>query len=107
MNESYLAGDHGLPPLGHVTWLYLLFYSPYNILGRMVDQYAMTLSCYMTMTSQPLAHVTVIFGFISTFIRPVITKFGSVYLIINYGSVECGSRKPEGISQRVIFTLEI
>ena len=23
-------------------------------------------------------------------------------LIVNYGSVECGSRKPEGISQRVI-----
>ena len=78
MNESYRAGDHGLPPLGQVTWLYLLFYSPYNILGGMVDQYAMTLSCNITMTSQPLAHVTVIFGFISTFIRPVITKFGKI-----------------------------
>lgn len=64
-----------LPQLGRIKNIDFIFSSISSIttnVGRMKDQYALTLQ--VILLSVPLAHVTNTNGFISTFINPMTTK---------------------------------
>ena len=65
-----------LPQLGHIKNIIDFIFSSISSIttnvGRMKDQYALTLQ--VILLSVPLAHVTNTNGFISTFINPMTTK---------------------------------
>ena len=44
----------------------------------MVDQHALTLTLHMIMTSPPIGYKTNIYGFISTFTKPIMIEPGRI-----------------------------